>query len=190
MSRLDFRQDDEVQKEFRPLVLPLTEVKGPVGLTGRMSLSRHLIRSLPEKPTHAMCTIRPGGRLSRWNMARTPVPGEGQIRVKVSACGVLPDRPSCRRMGSFPHQISDHSRSTKSSAASTLSAATWTTHQVGDRVGIPWLGYTCGVCRFCKQGMENLCDHPLFTGYMRDGGFATHTIADARYAFPLGERRR
>ena len=50
-----------------------------------------------------------------------------------------------------------------------------------------WLGYTCGVCRFCKEGMENLCDRPLFTGYTRDGGFATHTIADARYAFPLGE---
>jgi hypothetical protein len=62
-----------------------------------------------------------------------------------------------------------------------------TTHRIGDRVGIPWLGYTCGVCRFCKEGMENLCDRPLFTGYTRDGGFATHTIADARYAFPLGE---
>jgi alcohol dehydrogenase, propanol-preferring len=62
-----------------------------------------------------------------------------------------------------------------------------TTHRIGDRVGIPWLGYTCGICRFCKSGMENLCDQPLFTGYTRDGGFATHTIADARYAFPLGE---
>jgi propanol-preferring alcohol dehydrogenase len=61
------------------------------------------------------------------------------------------------------------------------------THRVGDRVGIPWLGYTCGVCRFCRDGMENLCDHPLFTGYTRDGGFASHAIADARYAFPLGE---
>src|SRR6266550_4111370 len=60
-------------------------------------------------------------------------------------------------------------------------------HRTGDRVGIPWLAYTCGVCRFCKEGMENLCDRPLFTGYTRDGGFATHTIADARYAFPLGE---
>jgi propanol-preferring alcohol dehydrogenase len=62
-----------------------------------------------------------------------------------------------------------------------------TTHAVGDRVGIPWLGYTCGTCRFCREGMENLCDRPLFTGYTRDGGFASHTIADARYAFPLGK---
>jgi len=54
-------------------------------------------------------------------------------------------------------------------------------------VGIPWLGHTCGRCRFCREGMANLCDQPLFTGYTRDGGFATHAIADARYAFPLGE---
>jgi propanol-preferring alcohol dehydrogenase len=54
-------------------------------------------------------------------------------------------------------------------------------------VGVPWLGYTCGVCPYCLAGRENLCDRPLFTGYTRDGGYATATIADARYAFPLGE---
>jgi propanol-preferring alcohol dehydrogenase len=59
--------------------------------------------------------------------------------------------------------------------------------KVGERVGIPWLGHTCGVCPYCSGGRENLCDHPLFTGYTRDGGFATATIADARFAFPLGE---
>ena len=59
--------------------------------------------------------------------------------------------------------------------------------RVGERVGIPWLGHTCGVCRYCLAGQENLCDRPLFTGYTRDGGFATAAIADARYAFPLGE---
>ena len=57
----------------------------------------------------------------------------------------------------------------------------------GERVGIPWLGHTCGVCPYCLGQQENLCDRPLFTGYTRDGGFATATIADARYAFPLGE---
>jgi alcohol dehydrogenase, propanol-preferring len=51
----------------------------------------------------------------------------------------------------------------------------------------PWLGHTCGVCPYCTGHQENLCDHPLFTGYTRDGGFATATITDARYAFPLGE---
>jgi propanol-preferring alcohol dehydrogenase len=58
---------------------------------------------------------------------------------------------------------------------------------LGQRVGLPWLGHTCGVCRFCRAGQENLCDNPLFNGYTRDGGFATATIADARFAFPLGE---
>jgi propanol-preferring alcohol dehydrogenase len=57
----------------------------------------------------------------------------------------------------------------------------------GERVGVPWLGYTCGVCPYCRSGQENLCDAPLFTGYTRDGGYATHTVADARYCFPLGE---
>ncbi len=59
--------------------------------------------------------------------------------------------------------------------------------RIGERVGIPWLGHTCGVCRYCVKHRDNLCDRPLFTGYTRDGGFATAVIADARYAFPLGE---
>jgi propanol-preferring alcohol dehydrogenase len=58
---------------------------------------------------------------------------------------------------------------------------------VGERVGIPWLGHTCGVCPYCLGHEENLCDHPLFTGYTRDGGFATAIVADARFAFPLGD---
>jgi propanol-preferring alcohol dehydrogenase len=58
---------------------------------------------------------------------------------------------------------------------------------LGERVGVPWLGATCGVCPYCRSGRENLCDNPLFTGYTRDGGYATHTVADARFAFPLPE---
>jgi propanol-preferring alcohol dehydrogenase len=58
---------------------------------------------------------------------------------------------------------------------------------MGERVGVPWLGHTCGVCPYCRMQRENLCDHPVFTGYTSDGGFATATIADARFAFPLGE---
>ena len=57
--------------------------------------------------------------------------------------------------------------------------------RIGSRVGIPWLGHTCGHCGYCKSGAENLCDDPLFTGYTRDGGFATHAVADAAYAFDL-----
>ena len=59
--------------------------------------------------------------------------------------------------------------------------------KIGERVGIPWLGHTCGVCPYCLEHRENLCDHPLFTGFTRNGGFATMVIADARFAFPLGE---
>ncbi|HEY1146420.1 MAG TPA: alcohol dehydrogenase catalytic domain-containing protein, partial [Allosphingosinicella sp.] len=56
---------------------------------------------------------------------------------------------------------------------------------VGQRVGVPWLGRACGRCRYCREGMENLCDAPLFTGFSRDGGFATHTVADARFCFAI-----
>lgn len=59
---------------------------------------------------------------------------------------------------------------------------------LGQRVGVPWLGLTCGACRYCLAGRENLCDQPGFTGYTLDGGFATAVIAHQRYVFPLGER--
>ena len=58
---------------------------------------------------------------------------------------------------------------------------------LGQRVGIPWLGHTCGRCPYCLSGRENLCDAPSFTGYTRDGGFATAVIADAHFVFALGE---
>jgi len=115
-----------------------------------------------------------------------PVPGSGEIRVRVSACGV------CRTDlhvvdGELPHAkypiVPGHEIVVRVDAV----GPDVTTHHVGDRVGIPWLGHTYGFCRFCREGTENLCDAPLFTGYTRNGGFATHTIADARYAFLLGE---
>jgi propanol-preferring alcohol dehydrogenase len=56
----------------------------------------------------------------------------------------------------------------------------------GDRVGIPWLGHTCGACRYCREGRENLCDAPGFTGYQIDGGYAEYALADAGYCFPVG----
>jgi propanol-preferring alcohol dehydrogenase len=58
---------------------------------------------------------------------------------------------------------------------------------IGMRVGVPWLGFTCGECPYCRAQKENLCDRPKFTGYTRDGGFASHLVSDARYCFPLGE---
>nr|WP_232073012.1 zinc-dependent alcohol dehydrogenase family protein [Variovorax sp. RA8] len=59
------------------------------------------------------------------------------------------------------------------------------THRIGDRVGVPWLGHSCGHCTFCATGHENLCDAPRFTGYHRDGGFASHVIAEADFCLPL-----
>ena len=115
-----------------------------------------------------------------------PEPGEGEVRVKVSACGVCrtdlhvvdAELPNIKYPIVPGHEIVGRVDGIGRNV---------TMHRVGDRVGIPWLAFTCGVCRYCREGMENLCDRPLFTGYTRDGGYATHTIADARYAFPLGE---
>jgi len=134
---------------------------------------------------HAMVLTAPGTPLCMQERA-APLPGEGQIRVKISACGVCrtdlhvvdAELPGIKYPIVPGHEIVGRVD---------LLGPNVTTHRVGDRVGIPWLGYTCGVCRYCREGMENLCDRPLFTGYTRDGGFATHTIADSRYAFPLGE---
>lgn len=132
-----------------------------------------------------MALTSPGSRL-QLQERDDPVPGANEIRVKVSACGVCrtdlhvidAELPGIRYPIVPGHEIVGRVD---------LVGANVNDHRVGDRVGIPWLGYTCGVCRFCKDGMENLCDRPLFTGYTRDGGFATHAIADARYAFPLGD---
>lgn len=113
-------------------------------------------------------------------------PGPAEIRVRVGACGV------CRTDlhvvdGELPDPsvpiIPGHEIVGRIDAL----GASVTGLGLGQRVGIPWLGHTCGVCRYCQSGRENLCDHPLFTGYSRDGGFATAVIADARFAFPLGD---
>ena len=133
----------------------------------------------------AMVLPAPRARL-RMEERPDPVPGNGQIRVKISACGVCrtdlhvvdAELPGIRYPIVPGHEIIGRVD---------LVGPNVTTHAPGDRVGIPWLGSTCGICRFCRDGMENLCDTPLFTGYTRDGGYATHTIADARYAFPLDE---
>jgi propanol-preferring alcohol dehydrogenase len=118
-----------------------------------------------------------------------PQPRVGEIRVKVAACGV------CRTDlhvvdGELPNPklpiIPGHEIVGRIDAVGP--GVTGLT--LGMRVGIPWLGHTCGHCPYCLEGRENLCDTPLFTGYTRDGGFATHTISDARYTFPLGEAGR
>ena len=134
---------------------------------------------------HAMVLNKVGEALS-WTELPDRQPGPGEIRVQVGACGV------CRTDlhvvdGELPHPqvpiIPGHEIVGRIDAIGVGVMGL----QMGERVGIPWLGHTCGVCPYCAMQRENLCDRPLFTGYTRDGGFATATIADARFAFPLGE---
>lgn len=113
-----------------------------------------------------------------------PTPGSGELRIKVEACAVcrtdlhivdgdlenpkLPLIPGHEIVG-----IVD-------AVGENVEPA-----RLGRRVGVPWLGHTCGTCLYCRTKAENLCDRPQFTGYTRDGGFATHAVADAAYAFDL-----
>jgi propanol-preferring alcohol dehydrogenase len=133
----------------------------------------------------AMLLDHPGHLLEMRDVP-IPTPCAGEVQVQVTACAVcrtdlhvvdgelpypkLPLIPGHEIVGRIT-QVGpgiDHLR-------------------VGDRVGIPWLGWTCGECAFCRRGQENLCDHARFTGYTIDGGYAEYTVADARFCFPLPE---
>ncbi len=121
-----------------------------------------------------------------WTELPDRQPGPGEIRVRVLACGV------CRTDlhvvdGELPHPQTPIIPGHEIVGRIDVLGPGVTGLSLGERVGIPWLGHTCGVCPYCRAQRENLCDAPLFTGYTRDGGFATAAIADARFAFPLGE---
>jgi alcohol dehydrogenase, propanol-preferring len=115
-----------------------------------------------------------------------PQPGAGQILLQVEACGVcrtdlhlvdgeLPDP----RLPVIPgHEIVGRVAAVGAGVGGLTS---------GQRVGVPWLGWTCGTCSFCTGGQENLCDAARFTGYTLDGGYADYTLADQRFCFPLSE---
>jgi propanol-preferring alcohol dehydrogenase len=136
------------------------------------------MRAMVLEETHAPLVMRE---------RQTPVPARGEILLEVAACGVcrtdlhvvdgeLPDP----KLPIVPgHEIVGRIAAIGSDVAGLA---------VGGRIGVPWLGFTCGICPYCRDGHENLCDRPLFTGYTRDGGYATHAVADARYCFPLPER--
>jgi propanol-preferring alcohol dehydrogenase len=113
-----------------------------------------------------------------------PRPAVGEILVDVSACGV------CRTDlhvvdGELPHPklpiVPGHEIVGRVAAMGPGVSG----FAIGARVGVPWLGHTCGVCPYCRDHKENLCDAPRFTGYTRDGGYATHAVADANYCFRL-----
>jgi len=131
----------------------------------------------------ALVLERPGQPLQ---LRRLPVPepGPGQLRVRVRACGVCRtdlhvvdgDLPEPKLPVIPGHEVVGVVDAVGEGVEG---------FQPGQRVGIPWLGHTCGRCRYCRMGRENLCDHPGFTGYTLDGGYADYAVADARYCFPL-----
>jgi alcohol dehydrogenase, propanol-preferring len=134
---------------------------------------------------HAMVLDRPQMPLAMRERP-LPQPADGEILVAIEACGV------CRTDlhvidGELPHPklpiVPGHEIVGRVIAWGPGVGG----FRQGERVGVPWLGATCGVCPYCRSGRENLCDNPVFTGYTRDGGYASHTIADARFAFPLPE---
>ena len=113
-----------------------------------------------------------------------PAPGHGQIRVRVLACGVCRtdlhvvdgDRTEPKRPIIPGHEIVGRVDAIGDGVEG---------FELDQRVGIPWLGHTCGDCQYCQSGDENLCDNPGFTGYQIDGGYAEFCVADAAYCFPL-----
>ena len=131
----------------------------------------------------AMLLEAPGRPLQRASLP-LPRPGAGQVLLRVRACGIcrtdlhvadgeLP-RPKLPLV--LGHEIVGEVVSTGEGADR---------FAAGERVGVPWLGWTCGECRYCRAGRENLCDRARFTGYQVDGGYAEYTVADARFCFPL-----
>ena len=131
----------------------------------------------------AMILDRPGLPL-RLAELPLPQPGAGTILIEVEACGVC--RTDLHLLdGELPHPalpiIPGHEIVGRVKALGSGVAG----FRLGERVGVPWLGWTCGHCRFCAQGRENLCDQARFTGYQLPGGYAEYTTADVRYCFSL-----
>jgi propanol-preferring alcohol dehydrogenase len=127
----------------------------------------------------AMVLERPRAPLV-WRERELREPSAGEILVAVAACGVcrtdlhvVDGELSEPKLPLVPgHEIVGQ--------VAALGAG-FTGFAIGERVGVPWLGRTCGQCPYCAAGRENLCDAPLFTGYTRDGGYASHAVADASY---------
>jgi propanol-preferring alcohol dehydrogenase len=113
-----------------------------------------------------------------------PAPGPGEIRIRVAACGV------CRTDlhivdGDLPPQLDAVTPGHEIVGVVDAIGPNVAGVALGERRGVPWLGWTCGACRFCLEGRENLCDRPLFTGWSRDGGYADVVIAHASYSVRL-----
>jgi propanol-preferring alcohol dehydrogenase len=125
----------------------------------------------------------PGKPLALESIA-DPRPASGQLLIKVLACGVCRtdlhlldgELPMCRYPVTPGHEI----------VGSVLNSGN--RFKTGDRIGVPWLGWTCGECDFCRRGRENLCERARFTGCHVDGGYAEYVLADERFCLPIPER--
>src|SRR4051794_32071354 len=140
-------------------------------------------RRQPETAMRAML-LRARGQPLLPSELPMPVPGAGEVLIRVHACAVcrtdlhivdgelidpkLPLVPGHEIVGRIEAAGPNVDR-----------------FRAGDRVGVPWLGWTCGICAYCHSGRENLCERARFTGYQIDGGYAEFTVADARYCFPI-----
>ena len=131
----------------------------------------------------AMVLSEPGQPLELRDL-EIPKPGPGQVLLKVHACGVcrtdLHVADGDLTEPKLPLILGHEIVGTVEEAGDQV-----TDLSPGQRIGVPWLGHACGQCRYCRDGRENLCDHPGFTGYQLDGGYAEYTVADARYCFPI-----
>jgi propanol-preferring alcohol dehydrogenase len=132
---------------------------------------------------NAMVLQRPNQSLQQ---VRVPQPeaGTGELLLRVQACGI------CRTdlhltAGELPNPKLPLILGHEIVGTVVEAGPEVERFSPGDRVGVPWLGWTCGVCPYCRSGRENLCDRARFTGYHVDGGYAEYTVADARFCFPL-----
>lgn len=133
----------------------------------------------------AMVCTKPGAQLVLEELA-TPEPQPGEVRIRIGACGVCGtdlhvvdgELPNPRYPIIPGHEIVGRVEAVGPGVGGL---------RVGMRVGVPWLAKTCANCEYCRAGEENLCNFPEFTGYTRNGGYATRVIADGRYAIPLGD---
>jgi propanol-preferring alcohol dehydrogenase len=136
-----------------------------------------------EETMRALLLDEPGAK-PRLTELPVPTPEQGQLQLKVGACGI------CRT----DLHLLDGELSEPKKPVVPGHQIVGTVTEVGpgverfapgDRVGVPWLGWTCGRCRYCRSGRENLCDEAKFTGHTLDGGLAEYTVADARFCFPV-----
>jgi alcohol dehydrogenase, propanol-preferring len=134
---------------------------------------------------HSMILDKPGAALREIEIA-APAPGPGEVKVKISACAVC--RTDLHVLdGELPHPKLPLIPGHEIAGEVVECGSQVRSLQIGERVGIPWLGWTCGECAYCRMGKENLCDNAKFNGYNLDGGYAEFTVADERFCFRLPE---